>query len=138
MLAIPLAVMATTLQTKQTYTISGVCKVQDEGVLIIFLVDEETFKKPMTGLKKINHKVVLEKSQTKNISFTFEEIPEGTYGIRCFLDKDGNNQLDRGLFGPSEPWGMSFKEQRVNRIPSFSNISFKLDQSIRNIIIQIK
>jgi uncharacterized protein (DUF2141 family) len=133
----PLLVITTAFQTQPTFSISGICNVNDEGVLFIYLVDAETFKKPMTGLQKVTQKIVLNKKQPGKIPFTFKGVPKGTYGIRCFIDMDGNNKLNHGFFGPSEPWGMSSKE-RPKGIPSFSDISFKVDKSIENIIIQVK
>jgi len=136
LLLFPLLVAVVEFQ-QQTNTVSGSCYVQDTGVLYIYLVDAETFKKPLTGLQKIVQKIILDGNHTKKISFTFNGVNTGVYGVRCFIDKDGNGKLNRGFLGPSEPWGMSSRE-RPKGIPSFSDICFKVDKSVENIIIQVK
>lgn len=137
-LCLPFIVGFMAIQVNDIYTVSGSCEVQDEGVLFIYIVDSECFKRPMTGLKTVSTKVVLGKSHTKKVDFSFAGIPKGTYGIRCFLDKDGNKKLNRGMFGPTEPWGMSFKQGRTAGIPTFLEISFKVDKSVENLIIHVK
>jgi uncharacterized protein (DUF2141 family) len=52
-----------------------------------------------------------------------------------FIDTNGNEKVDRGLFGPSEPWGMSWQEKRVARIPRFKDIAFQLAGDIVGIEI---
>ena len=38
----------------------------------------------------------------------FEDLPEGTYGVKIFHDVDGNGDLKRGKFGiPAEPYAFS-------------------------------
>ncbi|NVO11306.1 MAG: DUF2141 domain-containing protein [Bacteroidales bacterium] len=129
--------VSTVVNAQETYTITGVCKVQDEGILYIFLVDAEHFKKQMSGLQRIVQKVELNKKRIKEIPFEFKGVVKGIYGIRCFIDKDGNSKLNYGFLGPSEPWGMSSKE-RLKGIPSFSDISFKVENTVNDVIIQIK
>jgi uncharacterized protein (DUF2141 family) len=55
-----------------------------------------------------------------------------------FYDEDRNGVLNKGLFGPSEPWGMSFNGKKVLKWPKFSNISFKVTNDISNILIVVK
>lgn len=136
LLLFPLLIAVVASQQK-THTVSGSCYVQDSGVLYIYLVDAETFKKPMTGLQKIVQKVTLEANHPGKIPFSFNGVNTGVYGVRCFIDKDGNGKLNRGFLGPSEPWGMSSRE-RPRGMPSFSDISFKVDKSVENIIIRVK
>jgi uncharacterized protein (DUF2141 family) len=123
---------------QETFSVEGFCTVEDTGYLYVYIVDYDTFKVPSAGVKVITCEIVPGKSKGKKIPFTFEGIQEGVYGIRCFIDTDGNKKLNRGIFGPGEPWGMSFRDGRVNGIPSFSDISFKVNSNIENIIIQIK
>lgn len=124
-------------QTTPKYLISGICEVSKNGELYIYLVDEATFKKPMTGVKMIKKAIDL-KTNSNKIEFKFDDVPYGSYGIRCFIDTDKNEILNKGMFGPTEPWGMSFKDERPMGFPSFSDISFNLNKPITDLVIQVK
>jgi uncharacterized protein (DUF2141 family) len=87
------------------------------GALHAFLVDEATFHRPMVGLQKR----VLRVAGKGVVTISFEGVPPGTYGVRCFLDTNGNGKLDRGWFGPAEPWGMSFHGGRPRRWPRWDD-----------------
>ena len=50
----------------------------------------------------------------------------------------GVEKLDRGLFGPSEPWGMSWQGEPKKGIPRFSDIAFYVDRNIENILIDTR
>ena len=91
------------------------------GMLYAFLTDEATFPRPMTGLQKRVSRV----AGKGVVSISFEGVPPGTYGVRCFLDTNGNGKLDRGVFGPTEPWGMSF-HGGPQRWPRWNQIKFTL------------
>ena len=69
------------------------------------------------------------------VQFSFQEILSGHYGIRVFIDTNGNGRLDRGLLGPREPWGMSWQEKRIFGIPNFEDVAFHLDGDIHDIEI---
>ena len=99
----------------QVYKVAGeilLKKIKKGGSLYVMLVTEESFKKPLHGLKKMIFKIGDKEIKDKRVSFKFDEIPPGTYGIRCFLDEDGNEKLNKGAFGPSEPWGMSWQGEK--------------------------
>ncbi len=111
------------------------CKSGRDGTLLIMLVDEETFSRPMTGLAV---KEIRVSSGAALIDFEFDNVPPGIYGIRCFVDTDGNEKLNRGLFGPSEPWGMSWNETAHPGWPEFSMISFKLEKNLSDLNITVE
>jgi uncharacterized protein (DUF2141 family) len=90
------------------------------GVLYAFLVNEEMFDRPMVGLQERVSRVAGKGVAT----VSFEDVPPGTYGVRCFLDTNGNGELDRGLLGPTEPWGMSFHSGRPERWPRWNQMRF--------------
>ena len=102
----------------------------EEGVLYAFLVDEDMFDRPMEGLQKRVSRV----AEKGVVTIAFKDVPPGTYGVRCFLDTNGNGKLDRGLFGPTEPWGMSFRGGRPQRWPRWNEMKFTLsteDKTVR-------
>jgi uncharacterized protein (DUF2141 family) len=107
----------------------------ERGVLYVFLVDKEMFDRPMLGLQKR----VLRIAGISVATISFNNVPPGTYGVRGFLDTNGNGKLDRGLFGPTEPWGMSFHSGRPERWPRWDQIKFtvaEVDKSINIVMAQ--
>jgi uncharacterized protein (DUF2141 family) len=64
---------------------------------------------------------------SKKIAYEFLSVLGGTYGIRCFQDLNGNGKLDKGLFGPSEPWALSWTVKK-RFPPRFNDISFDLHE----------
>jgi uncharacterized protein (DUF2141 family) len=84
----------------------------------VFLIDETTFKTPQTGVDTLILKPI-----ASIVNFTFNSCQKGTYGIRCFQDLNNNGILDKGMFGPAEPYGFSWKFSK--KFPfDFSDISF--------------
>lgn len=120
-----------------TYTIEGEVLYAKKGKIYLYLVDKEGFKTPLTGLQTI----VLNTDQSDNrngrISFRFMNVRPGTYGIRCFQDTNGNRKMDRGLFGPAEPWGMSWNTKKPSGWPRFEKIAFPVNSDLKPIIIKL-
>ena len=123
------------LEAENTYKITGRVLINEEGVLYIYLVDEDQFSVPFTGIKEIVIPISSTHLDNGSVAFAFQSIPAGRYGIRVFIDTNGNGKLDRGLFGPSEPWGMSWQDKRVARIPRFKDIAFPLTEDIADLEI---
>jgi uncharacterized protein (DUF2141 family) len=123
------------LEAANTHSISGRVLINEEGVLYIYLVDEEQFPTPFTGI--MEHVIPISSTHLDNgnVPFNFQNIPSGSYGIRVFIDTNNNSKLDRGLSGPKEPWGMSWQEKRAARIPRFEDIAFKLTGDIHGLEI---
>lgn len=109
----------------QTMEISGKIYFTHQKPIFIYLVDEESSKKSFSGLFSI---IILpnQKDTVQGfITYQFDKISRGTYGIRCFQDMNNNQKLDKGLFGPKEPWGLSWNDNKTSNWPSFSNFSFE-------------
>ena len=103
------------------YTIHGDILVsQLNGDIYIFLINSETFKIPLSGID-----TVIMKANKKNISFCFTNVKAGVYGIRCFQDLNDNGKLEKGFFGPSEPYGFSWN-RKITFPFGFYDISFKV------------
>ena len=119
------------------YIISGEVMIYDVGDVYIYLADEETAKTPMTGNKVIIIKDDSTNKDFRKVSFQFENVEEGVYAIRCYQDVNGNGKLDKGLFGPKEPWWLSYQGERPPRIPKFKHIAFKIDSDIQDIQINL-
>ena len=119
------------------YSISGKIFFNYEKPIHIFLVDEETSKKPFIGIDKLI--IMPNKKDISNgyTSYQFTNVKKGIYGIRCFQDMNDNQQLDKGLFGPSEPWGLSWNENKTSKWPSFDNFCFELSNDTNTIDIKL-
>jgi uncharacterized protein (DUF2141 family) len=120
----------------EQYSISGSVLVKKAGVLYIYLVDEKQFSIPLTGIVEIRKN--LKEKREQKIPFSFSGIPDGEYGIRVYVDTNGNGKLDRGVFGPSEPWGMSWQGEPKRGIPRFEDIAFYVERDVKNIIIDTR
>mgnify|MGYP000022830164 CR=1 FL=1 len=112
----------------QEYRISGtihkIKENEDERIFYVYLLTEETFKKPYTGIKEIK----IEAGENQNpIAFEFKNVSKGTYGLRCFHDLNDNGKLDRFLTIPNEPWRLSWKNNEKHIPPDFEDISFEVD-----------
>lgn len=126
---------------KSYYTIGGeihLKEIKKNGNLYISLVTEETFKTPLHGFKKLILEISEKEISQKKVSFHFLDIPPGRYGIRCFFDADGNEKLNKGMFGPSEPWGMSWQGEKALGWPKFKHIAFAVNMDLMDIQIVVE
>ena len=65
-----------------------------------------------------------------SVSLALEDLKPGTYGIAVYLDENGDNELDRNLFGaPTEPFGFSMNPVMGFSAPKFETFSFEFDGS---------
>lgn len=54
------------------------------------------------------------------------DLPFGTYAISVFQDLNGNEILDKKIFGiPIEPYGFSISGSKFTRAPTFSESAFQ-------------
>jgi len=103
------------------FSVSGAVHYEGPGVIYVNLVEEEDF----SGRGGKGQMLLPPAGATKGrMSFRFENVPAGVYALRCFQDQDGDRSLDIGLFGPTEPWAMSWKRGRPFGRPSFEDVSF--------------
>ena len=62
------------------------------------------------------------------VSFTFEDIPAGTYAIAVWHDENENKEMDKNLFGaPRENYGFSRNIYGSFGPPDFEEVSFELN-----------
>jgi uncharacterized protein (DUF2141 family) len=113
-------------------------EIKKQGDLHVMLVTEESFNKALQGFRKLILKIGQGEIKEKKVPFMFPDIPPGRYGIRCFLDEDGNGKLNRGAFGPSEPWGMSWQGKKPLGWPKFKYIAFDVERDVKDIRIVVE
>jgi len=120
------------------FSIRGEILFSETGVLYVYLVDEKSFATPLSGYRTL----ILEPNQLEasagKILFVFDAVPRGRYAIRCFQDVNNDGVLNRGIFGPSEPWGMTWQNKKHPRIPKFEDIVFDLNKDIKYLRIVMK
>lgn len=81
---------------------------------------------------------VISTPQSGNTSLVFTGIDNGTYGIALFQDLNGNERLDRNLFGrPTEPFGFSTNPRIGMRAPGFGEFAFRHDGQNQVIVIRL-
>ncbi|WP_440614519.1 DUF2141 domain-containing protein [Candidatus Pelagibacter sp. HIMB1748] len=74
---------------------------------------------------------VIEDVETGSVTYTFE-LPDGTYAIGIFVDKNYNNKMDRNLFGvPKEQFGFSNNAKGKFGPPSFEDASFTVSSDMK-------
>jgi len=77
--------------------------------------------------------------QTSDFSFTFSDLPAGDYAIAVFQDVNGNDQLDKGMFGiPKEPYGFSNDARGSFGPPSYEQARFSYSGQKQSIRIQLR
>lgn len=68
----------------------------------------------------------------------FENLKPGTYGIAVFHDLNGNEELDRNLFGaPREPFGFSNNPNIGFSAPGFEEFAFEFEGSPQELTITL-
>ncbi len=120
------------------FMVGGEISFTQTGDLFIQLANEEEFTKDRTPPFALILRAGPEEMKKGKVSFQFRGVPAGTYGIRCFQDVNGNQKLDRGIFGPSEPWGAYRPKRPAFRGPKFEEISFVVDRDRLDISIDAK
>jgi uncharacterized protein (DUF2141 family) len=76
------------------------------------------------------YKGIVIKVETKEIHYTFSDIPAGNYAIAVIHDLNNNSELDKNLFGiPTEGYGFSNNPATRFGMPSFDEVKFHFDDS---------
>ena len=73
--------------------------------------------------------------KTGKVSFTFNNIPKGTYCILTYQDVNMNGEVDFENYDFNEPWG-SYKET-IHAHPSWGVVKFELEKNITGITIEM-
>ena len=121
-----------------TFTISGKLYFIHQKTIYIFLVDEETSKKPLIGIDTLVITPTQEDISRGYVHYIFCNVKKGKYAIRYFQDLNENGKLDTGLCGPIEPWGLSWNKYKSTIWPSFINFCFDVTKDINNMDLMLK
>ena len=111
-----------------TVTLENV--LNDQGEILAALHDSSTF---MKGQGIDNFKA---KAQKGELTFTFENVPEGTYAVSVLHDLNSNVRMDFETNGmPKEPYGMSGNEMTMGP-PTFDSAAFEVGSEDVELVIR--
>lgn len=92
----------------------------DQGEILLGLHNSATF---MKGAGIQNRKAEARKG---SLSFSFENVPSGTYAISVLHDLNANGRMDYETNGmPGEPYGMSGNDMTMGP-PTFDSAAFEV------------
>jgi len=139
-----LLVVSSFAYAEEKFTLSGEVTFQYDGDIYICLLTMEEFRDfviPRHTLSQSPCKVIQMNTDLKKagkVSFTFDNIPKGTYCIVTYQDINMNGEVDydEGLKDINEPWG-SYKENPVGVYPIWGTIKFDLEKDITGIKIEM-
>ena len=126
---------------EEKFTVSGEVTFQyDANIYICLLTMEEfrDFNKPRHILSESPCKVIQMNADLKKagkVSFTFNNIPKGTYCVFTYQDVNMNGEVDFENYNINEPWG-SYKEI-ITAIPQWGKVKFDLESNITGIKIEM-
>ena len=126
---------------EEKYTISGEVTFQYDGDIYICLLTMEGFRDfniPRHTLSESPCKVIHMNTALKKagkVSFTFNNVPKGTYCVFTYQDVNMNGEVDFENYNINEPWG-SYKEI-ITAIPQWGKVKFDLESNITGIKIEM-
>ena len=72
-------------------------------------------------------------------SYTFKNVPYGTYAVKVFHDENESGKLEKGIFGiPKEEYGFSNIPASKKGRPPFSKASFEIREPAKEMRIEVK
>jgi uncharacterized protein (DUF2141 family) len=69
-------------------------------------------------------------------SFRFD-VPRGRWALSAFEDRNGNGELDLGLFGPKEPTGF-WRPFHAWRKPRFDDVATTIDHDLQDADVALR
>jgi uncharacterized protein (DUF2141 family) len=108
----------------------------EAGPLRVDVVDKNHFGDPDRPLRRIEI-AVGGNDVSIPIPIAFDNLEEGSYGVRAFIDRNGDGRLNRGPFGPTEPWALSWVNGRKRGIPRFQDIAYTVESGMTDIKMNV-
>ena len=126
---------------EETFTISGEVAFQYDGNIYICLFssnDLRDFLRPHHKLSESPCTVVQMNEEVKKagkVPFSFDNVPNGTYTIFTYQDKNNNGEVDFENYEVNEPWG-SYAEWQGSSLV-WEKMKFDLHEDITGIRIDM-
>ncbi len=127
---------------EEKFTVSGEVTFQYDGDIYICLLTMEGFQdfhRARHELSQSPCKVIHMNADLKKagkVSFTFDNVPKGTYCVFTYQDVNMNGEMDFEVYEINEPWG-SYKEAFIEGSPTWRKIKFDLMKDIAGITIEM-
>ena len=126
------------------FTISGEVTFQNDGNIYICLLTKEEFRDiivPRRELSQSPCKVIHMNTDLKKagkVSFTFDNVPKGTYCIFTYQDINMNGEVDFVNYAIDEPW-VTYKgyKEAFFEHPTWGKVKFDLEKDITGIKIEM-
>jgi uncharacterized protein (DUF2141 family) len=123
------------------FTVEGAITCHRSGAIYVKLLNQTQFEQDIAGKDSPAPFALKLEANSNNagkekIPFRFFDVPPGMYAISCFQDLNGNGELDMGLFGPVEPWGMYRVKPTFK--PVFAKEAYKINGDATGISIEVK
>ena len=114
-----------------TYTISGqITNFNHHDTLYMALFNsEQSFCNEKMFMRK---RFSPEKLQQDTVFFRFDSIPEGYYLIAVYQDLNGDRKLNKGFFGPTEPY-LIYQPRYGKLRPKFNKCKFQVHEDMKHI-----
>lgn len=126
------AVLSTAVPAASTgYNVAGtISGVDEEGTLYVAIFDRRAWNDTPDFEQGYVQGRSYPVDAGGTVSYRFEDVPAGVYAIRAFLDQNGNEDLDMGMLGPREPWGVYEASGRILGPPRFDNLAFEVESDV--------
>ncbi len=116
-------------------TISGI---EEDGRLFIAIFDERGWEAAPDFEEGFVEGRSYRVESGSSVEFRIEGVPSGTYAVRAFLDSNGNRELDMGMFGPKEPWGVYRASGRITGPPRFRSLAFEVSSDVKDADFELR
>ena len=110
-------------------TITGI---EEDGELFVAIFDERGWEAAPDFQEGFVEGRSYRVESERSVEFRIEDVPAGTYAVRAFLDENGNEELDMGMLGPKEPWGVYKASGRIIGPPRFGSLAFEVSSDVEN------
>ena len=126
-----LLISAQAFSADVTVTLTGIKQLKGKLYLVVY-DSQATLQRHKDSVEKR----IIQVNETSH-KLIFSDLEQGEYGILVFQDLDGDQMLNKNLFGvPSEPYGFSNNPQLMGP-PKFSEIKFTVNDSNIQITINL-
>lgn len=119
---------------KTTIAVTVLCA--SSGTLRVDLVDEATFVDPSRPLKRAE-RAIGEAELPCSVTVVFSGLAAGRYALRAFIDQNGDERLNGGIFGPTESWALSWAAGPKRGIPRFEDIAFAAGPGVKEVSLRL-
>ncbi|NBF41100.1 MAG: DUF2141 domain-containing protein [Spirochaetes bacterium] len=116
-------------------TISGI---EEDGELFVAIFDERGWKAVPDFQEGFVEGRSYQVESASSVDFRIDGVPPGMYAVRAFLDTNGNQELDMGMFGPKEPWGVYKASGPIVGPPRFRSLAFEVSSDVKGAEFQLR